>query len=126
MAKWDRTEYGNGQAVSAEVVETLNALLAGDDPVFTALREQIPFARAVSRCPCGCPSVGLEVDRLSVPAASSPVSPIALGWYDDQTHDLVLFTEEGCLSGLDLGYVSDDVPTRWPDPAILEPEPRQQ
>jgi hypothetical protein len=126
MKLWDRAEYDSGDALPAVVVETLQSLLAGDDPVFTVLREQIPFARAVSGCPCGCPSVGLEVDRLLVPAAPSLSSPIASGWYDDQTHDLVLFTEDGYLSSLELGYVSDDVPTKWPDPAILEPEPRRK
>jgi hypothetical protein len=123
MKLWNRAEYDGGHPLPPEVVETLKVLLAGDDPVLTALREQIPFARAVSRCPCGCPSVGLEVDRLLVPAAPSLTSPIASGWYDDQTHDLVLFTEDGYLSGLDLNYVSDDVPTKWPDPGLLEPEP---
>jgi hypothetical protein len=126
MKLWDRAEYDSGDALPAVVVETLQSLLTGDDPVFTVLREQIPFARAVSGCPRGCPLVGLEVDRLLVPAAPSLSSPIASGWYDDQTHDLVLFTEDGYLSSLELGYVSDDVPTKWPDPAILEPEPRRK
>jgi hypothetical protein len=126
MATWNRAVYDGGRPLSREVVGTLQALLAGDDPVFTALREQIPFARAVSRCPCGCPSVGFEVDRLSVPAAPSRISPIASGWYDDQTHDVVLFTDDGYLSGLELNYVSGEIPTAWPDPAILDPEPRRR
>lgn len=126
MATWNRTVYDSGRPLSPEVVETLQALLAGNDPVFAALREQIPFARAVSRCPCGCPSVGLEVDRISVPAAPSPTSPIASGWYDDQTHDVVLFTDDGYLSSLELNCVSDEVPMAWPDPSLLIPEPRRR
>jgi len=126
MTKWNRAEYDNGRPLQPEVTDTLQTLLRGDDPVFTALREQIPFARVVSGCECGCPSAGLEVDRARVQPAPSRVSPIASGWYDDGTHDVVLFTEDGYLSSLELNYVSDDVPTSWPSPGLLDPEPRRR
>ncbi|MCD0445866.1 hypothetical protein LO763_19845 [Glycomyces sp. A-F 0318] len=120
-AHWDRADFDRGAHVPGDVVATLEVLLAGDDPVFTALRAQIPFARVVSGCPCGCPSAGLEVDREQVPPAPARVSPIALTAYDDDIHDLVLFTEDGYLSSLELGSVSDEVPASWPDPALMDP-----
>jgi hypothetical protein len=70
--------------------------------------------------------VGLEVDRHLVSAAPSRISPIASGWYVDQIHDLVLFTDNGYLDSLELNSVSDDVPTTWPDPELLAPEPRRR
>jgi hypothetical protein len=123
MTSWDRAEYDNGSPVPQEVMDTLHRLLAGDHPVLVALRQQIPFARAVSGCSCGCPSVGLEVDRALIVPTPSRASPVVSGWYDDQTHDVVLFIDAGYLSSIDLNYVSDDVPTAWPDPALLTPEP---
>ncbi|MEU6860304.1 hypothetical protein AB0B28_15715 [Glycomyces sp. NPDC046736] len=125
MTEQGRSAFESGLPLPTEVTATLQVLLAKSDPTFSALRAQIPFARVVDGCPCGCPSVGIEVDRLAVGPAPSKSSPIASGWYDDQTHDVVLFTEDGYLSGLELNYVSDEVPTAWPDPAILEPETRR-
>ncbi|SDL65965.1 hypothetical protein SAMN05216298_4674 [Glycomyces sambucus] len=119
MPTGDRADYASGQPLSSEVVRTLQVFLAGDDPVCSALRAQIPFARVVGGCECGCPSVGLEVDHPLVGPAPSLASPVVLGSYDDGTHNLVLFTDDGYLSSLELGYVSDEVPTVWPDPAIL-------
>ncbi|WP_133884155.1 hypothetical protein [Glycomyces sp. NRRL B-16210] len=125
MTGQDRSAFESGHPLPTEVIATLQVLLAGADPSFTALRAQIPFARVVGGCPCGCPSVGIEVDRLAIGPAPSRSSPIASGWYGDQTHDVVLFTEDGYLSSLELNSVSDDVPTTWPAPAILEPDTRR-
>lgn len=123
VTKWDRAAYDNGRPLSPKVIDTLQKLLAGEDAAFAALREQIPFTRAVGECDCGCPSVGMEVDRELVSAAPSLTSPVTHCWYDDRIHDVVLFADDGYLASLELNYVSDDVPTTWPDPS-LAPESR--
>jgi hypothetical protein len=123
---WDRTAFYAGRPLPPRVAATLEVLLVGEEPAFVALRRQIPFARGVSGCLCGCPSVGMEVDRSAVPPAPSGETGTVDGWYDDRIHDVVLFIEDGYLSSVELNSVSDDVPTDWPDPAILDPSPRRR
>ncbi|MET7727990.1 hypothetical protein [Streptomyces mirabilis] len=42
---------------------TLNALLTGSGQVSSALRAQLPYARAVGRYGCGCATVDVAVDH---------------------------------------------------------------
>jgi hypothetical protein len=46
---------------------TLHGLLADSEPASNALDGQIPCARAVGRCGCGCVTVNLTVDRAASP-----------------------------------------------------------
>lgn len=57
-----------------DAAATLNALLTGSGQVSSALRAQLPYARAVGRygcgCGCGCATVDVAVDHTAVPPAS--------------------------------------------------------
>src|SRR5262249_58369124 len=45
----------------------LDLLLSLEAPGVAELREQAPTARVVSRCPCGCATINLWVDRNATP-----------------------------------------------------------
>ncbi|MFI8187058.1 hypothetical protein OG539_26290 [Actinacidiphila glaucinigra] len=99
---------------------TLNALLAGPDPVCSALRGQIPHARVTGRCGCGCATLDLTVDQSAVPPAPVHGNPAADAWYavpDDA--GVMAFTEGGYLSRLEIHSASEPI-TAWPEPHFLK------
>ncbi|MCR6489901.1 hypothetical protein M8542_44525 [Amycolatopsis sp. OK19-0408] len=89
--------------------EVLTFLLAGDFPGAAQLRAQAETARVTGQCGCGCPTIDLEVDA-TLPAADleEPVEADAPGG------GLILFADEGRLSGLEYWTTSDDVPSELP------------
>jgi hypothetical protein len=86
---------------------TLLALLnladfAGRD----ALLEQASVARAVGYCPCGCATVGLEVDA-TAPSAGKSYRPIpneaeVLDADGEIVGGIIVFATDGYLSGLEI------------------------
>jgi hypothetical protein len=109
------------EPLSPGVTATLRALLDGSDPVSSALRSQIPYARVVGRCGCGCATVDLDVDRTAVAPAPSRDNPAADAWYVvPEDAGVMVFTEGGYLSLLEIHSVSDEPITTWPDPRFIE------
>jgi hypothetical protein len=112
-------------ALPPGVSATLHALLIGPDPVSSALRAQITHARVADRCGCGCATVDLSVDRTAAPPAP-PASTQSSGlaadaWYAVPADAGVLvFTEDGYLSRLEIYAAADDPPTTWPEPHFAE------
>ena len=104
------------EPLSDEVTVTLEALLTGADPVSRALRAQIPFARVTGTCGCGCVTVDLTVDRTQVPPAPAHGNPAADAWYVvPEDAGVMVFTEDGYLSLLELHSVSSEPITNWPE-----------
>ncbi|MFJ8107088.1 hypothetical protein [Streptomyces sp. NPDC096132] len=109
------------EPLSAEATATLRALLAGSDPVSGALLAQIPHARVVRRCGCGCVTVDLEVDRTAVAPAPSHDNPAVEASYGaPHWAGVLVFTEGGYLSLLEIYSVSDEPISAWPDPHFIE------
>ncbi|MGI5137414.1 MULTISPECIES: hypothetical protein [unclassified Streptomyces] len=109
------------EPLSPEATATLRALLAGSDPVSSALLAQIPHTRVVGRCGCGCVTVDLEVDRTAVAPAPSHDSPaVDAGYTDPHSAGVMVFTEGGYLSLLEIYSVSDEPITTWPDPRYID------
>ncbi|MFC9703642.1 hypothetical protein ACFTWD_23430 [Streptomyces sp. NPDC056943] len=108
------------EPLSTDATATLSALLAGPDPVSSALRAQIPYARVTGRCGCGCATVDLTVDRAAVPPAPEHGNPAADAWYavpDDA--GVMVFTEDGYISLLEIYSASSEPITAWPKPRFL-------
>lgn len=104
-----------------EVAATLNALLTGSDPVSNALRSQIPYARVVGRCGCGCTTVDLAVDRAAVPPAPAHGNPAADAWYaEPENAGVMVFTKDGYLSLLEIYSSSSEPITAWPESRFVE------
>ncbi|MGW1072136.1 hypothetical protein [Streptomyces sp. NPDC002537] len=105
------------EPLSPGAVATLNALLSGSDPAREALRAQIPHARVTDGCGCGCVTVGLTVDRASVPPAPGAQHPAADAWYTDPADaGVMVFAKDGYLSLLEIYSASSEPITAWPEP----------
>lgn len=109
------------EPLSPDATATLNALLAGPNPVSSALRAQIPHTRVTGRCGCGCVTVDLTVDRAAVPPAPAHGNPAADAWYavpDDA--GVMVFTKNGYLSLLEIYSTSSEPITTWPETRFLK------
>ncbi|WP_179082381.1 hypothetical protein [Streptomyces rectiverticillatus] len=95
---------------------TLEALLAGPDPVISALRAQIPYTRVASGCDCGCATLDLTVDRTAVAPVPAATTPAAEAWYEvPENAGVMVFARDGYLSLLEI-YTSADPIGTWPEP----------
>ncbi|PNG20411.1 hypothetical protein [Streptomyces cahuitamycinicus] len=109
------------EPLSPEATATLTALLAGPNPVSSALRAQIPHTRVTGRCGCGCATVDLEVDRTAVPPAPAHDNPaVEAGYAAPHAAGVMAFTKDGYLSALEIYSVSSEPITSWPEPRFIE------
>lgn len=109
-------------ALPADVLATLEALLAGTGPVAIALRAQVPHTRITGRCGCGCATVDLAVDTSAVAPAPDHPNPAADAWYrspDDA--GVMIFTRGGYLSLLEIYSSADEPVATWPEPSFQRP-----
>ncbi len=93
--------------------EVLTVLLAGDFAGATELRAQAETARVTGRCGCGCPTVDLEVDA-TLPVAE--VTERAAVEVDAPDGGLIVFVDDGRLSGLEYWTTGDEPPVAFPAP----------
>ncbi|MGJ5790596.1 hypothetical protein [Streptomyces griseorubiginosus] len=104
-----------------DVAATLRALLSGSDPVSGALLAQVPHARVVGRCGCGCATVDLEVDRTAAAPAPPHDNPaVEEGYAGPHSAGVLVCTEDGYLSLLEIYSVADEPVSAWPDPRHIE------
>ncbi|WP_323138832.1 hypothetical protein [Streptomyces mirabilis] len=104
-----------------DVASTLNALLTGSDQVSSALRAQLPYARAVGRCGCGCATVDVAVDHTAVPPAPAHGNPAADAWYaEPEDAGVMVFTKDGYLSLLETYSASSEPISTWREPRFVE------
>jgi hypothetical protein len=97
---------------------TLETLLAADFPGAAELRAQAATARVTGRCGCGCPTIDLEV------AASAPTAAVAgrvAVEADVPDGGLIVFVDEGRLSGLEYWTTADETPSAFPPPESIGP-----
>jgi hypothetical protein len=83
-------------------------------------RAQVEQTTVAGRCPCGCPTIDLQVDRSRAPRSPVPGTPLLpveaeLGEGEDYSQ-LILFARDGWLESLELVYYSEVPPTELPDP----------
>jgi hypothetical protein len=102
----------------------LEMLLAVEAPGIRELRAQVPYASA-ARWGCGCASFDVRVDRQRAPRSSVAASPaIEATTVERENHsktfDLLLWVDDGWLSGVEIvDYVDrhgDESPDEIPPP----------
>ena len=92
---------------------TLDVLLAGDFPGAAELRAQAATAKVTGSCGCGCPTIDLAVD------ATTPQAEIAervAVEADAPDGGLIVFVDEGRLSGLEYWTTTGETPAGFPPP----------
>ena len=111
--------------LSREERDILDFLLTADFPGAGELRLQAPFASAVGRCPCGCATISLDVDRTQAPRAAvvdhAPVHASA----SSGPEGLLLFVDDGYLSGLEIYTTDHEAPSVFPPPSGFDPPTAQ-
>ena len=115
--------------------EILEMLLSVDAHGIEELRAQAPYVKA-ARWDCGCASFDLAVDRDRAPRSSVTARPAVEATTKDRddvrnTFDLLLWVDEGWLSGVEIvDYIElhgDESPDEIPAPdAWNEPQARPQ
>ncbi len=101
--------------------EVLNVMLAGDFPGAFELRGQVDAARVSRRCDCGCPSVDLVVEGdvpLAPVVSRTPVNANVDGVLGG---GLIVFVDDGRLSGLEYYTSEDQTPGSFPDLGQIRP-----
>lgn len=89
----------------------LDLLLGTDFPGAAALRAQARTAEVTGRCPCGCPTIDLAVDETVAEVESRVAVDV-----DVADGGLILFVDEGRLSGLEYWSVADETPVEFLPP----------
>jgi hypothetical protein len=103
----------------------LDFLLSGEFPGVEALQAQARHATVTHACVCGCPSFNIGVDKTrAVRAETDPTRPVdveAHALSDDPYFELLLFTDDGWLSYMELVWYGDDPPSTLPPPTSFHP-----
>ncbi|MFD9789527.1 hypothetical protein ACFWXK_01095 [Streptomyces sp. NPDC059070] len=112
-----------GDAVPAEAITLLEALLASDTPLHHALRAQIPHLQVMGRCSCSCATLDLGLDETLVAAAPVTDTIVAdtevLDADGQEIGGVLVFAHGGYLSYLEIYTWLDEPITRFPSPDRL-------
>ncbi|MDJ0771549.1 MAG: hypothetical protein QNJ12_22375 [Ilumatobacter sp.] len=95
--------------------ELLEALTSQDFTGAGDLRHQIDYAQAQRGCNCGCGTIDLRVDRAHAPPAPltrqpAPGEANVVDDNGDTIAGLILFTNDGYLSSLEIYFAGDPLP----------------
>lgn len=101
--------------LSATERQILGAMLALDFPGAPELRAQVPSTVVSRRCNCGCPSVDLVVEGDVPLAAVTSRVPVNAEVDGVLGGGLIIFVDDGRLSGLEFYSVEDSTPSELPD-----------
>lgn len=107
--------------LSASERQVLDVMLTLDFPGVVELRAQVDAARVTRQCDCGCPSIDLVVEG-DVPLAKVVSRTPANAEVDGVLGGgLVVFVDDGRLSGLEYYWAEDAVPGTWPNLDRIRP-----
>jgi len=105
--------------LTPEMVATIEALLPPGTPGRERLLAQVPHTTVGERCRCGCVTTDLIVNRSAVGPAPASTNPVSESSFDGG--GVLLFTDGGYLSLLEVYSVHDDPIVTFPAPGLLEP-----
>jgi len=115
--------------LNSEEERILRLLLTSEVEEQRVLLAQLPLARVTRQWVEGLPSVDIEVDP-SAPRAVSTERVLSLEGQvtteDGEPSGLILvWLENGALSGIEYAWYSDKPPTNWPDDERISIEVRR-
>jgi hypothetical protein len=100
----------------------LDFLLTAEFEGRSALRAQADHARVTGRCPCGCATIILTVDRTAEPPAEVSERMVAEAMSRDDEYGLLLFVDDGYLKSVEIYCNAAEPPSMFPPPsAFLAP-----
>jgi hypothetical protein len=101
--------------------QVLGAMLALDFPGAPELRAQVPSTVVSGQCKCGCPSVDLVVEGDLPLAAVTSRTPVEAEVDGVIGGGLIVFVDDGRLSGLEFYSAEDSTPSQFPDLDRIRP-----
>lgn len=99
----------------------LGVMLAMDFPGALELRAQVDSTVVSGRCACGCPTVDLVVEGDVQPATVTSRTPVNAEVDGVLGGGLIVFVDDGRLSGLEYYSVEEQHPSDWPDLTQIRP-----
>jgi hypothetical protein len=93
-------------------------------PAGRAFLAQLDAARVVSRCPCGCASIDLEVAGLPAPEGGMRVLGDYVFGGESDLAGAFIFECGGVLAGIEVYGLAGDAPSILPAPESLTPMDR--
>ena len=101
--------------------QVLGAMLALDFPGAPELRAQVTSTVVSRHCDCGCPSVDLLVEGDVPLAAVTSRVPVNAEVDGVVGGGLIVFVDDGRLSGLEFYSAEDSTPAEFPDLDRIRP-----
>ncbi|MGY2033379.1 hypothetical protein [Nocardia abscessus] len=102
----------------------VNKLLSSGAPDASEYLAQVPYAQVVATWGIGSPSVDLSVRPGAVQASGSPDGIFASGAVTDRSGspigEVILWVENGWLSGIEYAWYTDERPHALPEPGQIE------
>ncbi len=86
-----------------------------------SFRSQLDRARVVSRCPCGCASIDLEVSGAPTPSGEMRILGDFLYGDESNLAGVFIFERGGTLAGIEVYGLAVDAPRTLPNPSGLRP-----
>ena len=105
----------------------LRFILSVDDERVLPLREQAEFVVATGKCPCGCATIDLELDRSRAkPAVGLSDCRMAIesngpGSETSAIFSFLLFLDHGWLDSLEIAYLGPVPPAEFPSVDGFDP-----
>lgn len=90
-------------------------------PEAHAFLPQLERARVVSRCPCGCASIDLEIEGRAAPGGGMRVLGDFVFGGEDNLAGAFIYEQGGVLSGIEVYGLAGDAPSTLPAPEALTP-----
>lgn len=107
--------------LTAEERRLARWMLEHGAPGARELLTQVDRAHVVSRCPCGCASIDLEVDGMPPPGGGMRVvGDFVFGGPDDLCGAFI-YEQGGVLSGIEVYGLAGNAPPVLPAPEALTP-----
>ena len=97
-------------------------MLERGGPAAVEFLAQLPGARVVSRCPCGCASIDFEIDGLPAPSGGLRILGDYLYGDGEDLSGIFIFERAGILAGIEVwSPLGDDAPKALPVVQVLRP-----
>ena len=96
-------------------------MLEHGEPEARAYLPQLDRVRVVSRCPCGCATIDLQVDGFPQPRG---IMRVLGDYYFEQGGEVsgaFIYESDGGLAGIEVYGLSGDTPLVLPTPEVLRP-----
>lgn len=107
--------------LTVEELHLARWMLEHGEPAARAFLPQLDRARVVSRCPCGCATIDLEIEGLPPARGIGRILGDFTFSDGDDVSGIFIYESDGVLGGVEVYGLSGDAPKVLPTPDVLHP-----